>query len=69
MKKLFIACLIFSAFGLSTKAEEKEQIEKSNLIHVAADVGEIVVGSIKLCEEEFPVLDAKFKGDKYNDFQ
>jgi hypothetical protein len=67
MKKLFVICLIFGVFGLRTKAEEKGQTEKSNLIHVAADVGEIARGSIKLCEEEFPVLDAKFKGDKYND--
>jgi hypothetical protein len=67
MKKLFVICLVFGVFGLSTKAEEKEQTEKSKLIHIAADVGEIARGSIELCEVEFPVLDAKFKSDRYND--
>jgi hypothetical protein len=51
MKKLFVICLFFGVFGLWTKAEEKEQTEKSNLIHIAADVGEIARGSIELCEE------------------
>jgi hypothetical protein len=67
MKKLFVICLIFGVFGLRAKAEEKGQTEKSDLIRTAAKVGEIARGSIQLCEEEFPVLDAKFKGDKYND--
>jgi hypothetical protein len=67
MKKLFVICLFLGVFGLWTKADEKGQTEKSKLIHIAADVGEIARGSIDLCEEEFPALDAKFKGDKYND--
>jgi hypothetical protein len=41
MKKLFVICLIFAVCGLWTKAEEKEQTEKSKLIHISADVGEI----------------------------
>jgi hypothetical protein len=67
MNKLFVICLIFGVFGLSTKAEEKGPTEKSALISTAATVGEIARESIQLCEEEFPVLDSKFKGDKYND--
>jgi hypothetical protein len=67
MKKLFVFCLFFCLFGLWAKAEEKGQTEKSKLIHIAADVGEITRGSVELCEEEFRALDAKFKSDKYND--
>jgi hypothetical protein len=53
--------LVFLTLSVSARADN------AGLIAAMASVSDISDASIKLCKQEFPVLDAKFKGDQYND--
>ena len=68
--KMLPSTIVFAAFvsacacTLSARAEEPDSAKQ--LIGIMETVSGIAREAVPLAKQEFPLLDAKFKGDQYN---
>jgi hypothetical protein len=60
----FSACLIACAWTFSARAEKSNSAKQ--LIGMMDTVSTIAREAVPLAKQEFPLLDAEFKGDQYN---
>jgi hypothetical protein len=64
LKTVFATFVIACACMFSTRAEESDSTKQ--LIGIMDTVRGIAREAVPLAKQEFPLLDAKFKGDQYN---